>query len=192
MQTLETVHATKLGRIVASSAELMEALRCVRSLGLRSWCIGAGAIRNLVWDSLHGRNPESDSDVDVVFFDGGSAPARDAELEGRLRLLMPGLAWEVTNQAHVHLWFERALGQVVPPLGSLAEGVATWPEFATCVGVYLADDGSVGIVAPHGLNDLFEMRVRHNPVRASAAEFHRRIQSKRFRERWPGLAIAEA
>ena len=42
-------------------------------------------------------------------------------------------------------WFAINLGQVVPPLGSLEEGVATWPEFATCVGVNLDDEESIVI-----------------------------------------------
>ena len=104
--------------------------------------------------------------MDVVYFDGAAGgPEQDAYLEGRLCSLLPALQWEVTNQATVHHWFANNLEQVVPPLGSLEEGVATWPEFATCVGVNLDDEDSIGIVAPHGLYDLFHLRVRHNPLR---------------------------
>eukprot|EP01034_Spumella_vulgaris_P027324 gene27324-34024_t len=47
------LHA-RLVLLVRSSAGLMAALRAVRELGLDSWCIGAGAVRSLVWDTLHG------------------------------------------------------------------------------------------------------------------------------------------
>ena len=102
------------------------------------------------------------------------------------------LAILVTNQAGVHRWFAATLGQEVAPLASLEEGVATWPEFATCVGVYLNGDGTLGVVAPHGLDDLFGLRVRHNPQRASAATYRERVQAKRFAERWPRLSIEAA
>ena len=102
---------------------------------------------------------------------------------------MPALRWEVTNQATVHVWFANNFGQVVPPVRSLEEGVATWPEFATCVGVNLDDAESIGVVAPHGLDDLFGLLVRHNPLRASTATYRRRVQSKQFGERWPLLSI---
>jgi hypothetical protein len=102
---------------------------------------------------------------------------------------MPALQWEVTNQATVHHWFASNLGQVVPSFGSLEEGVSTWPEFATCVGVNLDNDESIGVIAPHGLDDLFGLRVRHNPFRANVATFRQRVQSKRFGERWPLLLI---
>jgi len=183
-------HAQKLIGMVGASAELMAALRVVRSLELASWCIGAGAIRSLVWDTLHEFDRRSPvEDVDVVYFDAEAAPGQDTDLERRLRLAMPSLRWEVTNQAGVHRWFAAALGQVVPPLASLEEGVATWPEYATCVGVYLNADDTLGVVAPHGLDDLFELRVRHNPLRASVATYQERVAAKRFGERWPRLSF---
>lgn len=181
----------RLVDMVRSSSSLMAALTTVRSLGLTSWCIGAGAVRSLVWDTLHGfETPSVLADVDVVYFDSeADGPEQDAHFEERLRSLMPALQWEVTNQATVHHWFASHLGQVVPPFGSLEEGVSTWPEFATCVGVYLDDDESIGIVAPHGLDDLFALRVRHNPLRASLEVYRHRVESKRFGERWPLLSI---
>lgn len=180
----------RLAGIVRSSPGLMAALIAVRGLGLASWCIGAGAVRSLVWDHLHGFSHRLElGDVDVAYFKNPSQPGRDAELEHALRLAMPALSWEVTNQAGVHDWFREQLAQHVEPLRSLEEGIATWPEYATCVGVTLNEDDSIGVIAPHGLEDLFALRVRHNPVRADAATFEQRIASKRFAERWPRLVF---
>ncbi|RFP10608.1 MULTISPECIES: nucleotidyltransferase family protein [unclassified Duganella] len=176
--------------LVRTSAELMAALSAARSLALDSWCIGAGAVRTLVWDALHGHAFATPlADVDLVYFAPDAPPQRDAELEARLRQLMPGLEWEVTNQAHVHTWFMREFGREVAPLLSLEEGVATWPEYATCIGVALAADGTIRVIAPHGLEDLFGLRVRHNPARADAGTYRHRVVSKRFAQRWPLLAI---
>lgn len=176
--------------MVRSSAELMAALSAARSLGLQNWCIGAGAVRTLVWDALHGHaSPTPLADVDLVYFAPDAPPQRDAELEARLRQLMPALEWEVTNQAHVHSWFMREFGREVAPLLSLEDGVATWPEYATCVGVTLAADDTIQVTAPHGLGDLFELRVRHNPARADVHTYRHRVVSKRFAQRWPLLAI---
>jgi uncharacterized protein len=193
LSNAQAVLERKLTAMVAASAPLMAALRNVRSLQLQSWCVGAGAIRSLVWDTLHGFDQHSPvDDMDVVYFDADAAPEHDAHLEKQLHSAMPNLRWEVTNQAGVHRWFADALGQVVAPIASLEEGVATWPEFATCVGVYLNGDGTLGVVAPHGLDDLFRLRVRHNAQRASAAAYRERIQAKRFAERWPRLSIEAA
>ncbi|WP_198952773.1 MULTISPECIES: nucleotidyltransferase family protein [unclassified Achromobacter] len=168
----------------------MAALRAVRSLGLSSWCIGAGVIRSLVWDSLHGfQEPSPVADIDVAYFDAGASLELDARLGNQLSSLLGGLDWEVTNQARVHEWLVNASGQAFPPLISLEDGLATWPEFATCVGVYLDAYDSLKVIAPYGLDDLFELRIRHNPRRVSVATFMDRVRSKRFDKRWPGVTI---
>jgi hypothetical protein len=180
----------RLIRMVRSSPTLMELLSIVRDLELASWCIGAGAVRSMVWNQLHGfAAPSHYDDVDVAYFDEAAGEEQDGELSKQLRDLLPSVRWEVTNQALVHHWFLNKYSQVVPPLRSLADGIATWPEYATCVGVTLRADDSIEIIAPHGLEDLFHLRVRHNPIRASAAMFSERVKSKRFTERWPMLSV---
>ena len=92
--------------LVRSSAGLMAALRAARELGLASWCIGAGAVRSVVWDTLHGYvEPSRLDDVDVVYFEHPGQEGRDAALERALRLAMPAVSWEVTNQATVCLLY---------------------------------------------------------------------------------------
>lgn len=168
----------------------MAALHAAQALGLSSWCLGAGVVRSLVWDTLHGfQEPSSVDDVDVAYFDADAPLSHDASLQQRLAVLAPHVNWDVTNQARVHEWLVDASGLAVAPLTSLQDGLATWPEFATCVGVYLDDEASVKVIAPHGLDDLFGLRVRHNPRRASAATYLERVQSKRFAQRWPRLTI---
>lgn len=180
----------RLAGMVRGSAHLMAALRAARGLGLASWCIGAGAVRSVVWDALHGyAEPSRLDDVDLAYFERPAKPGRDAELERALKRAVPALAWEATNQATVHEWFRAALQMQVEPLHTLEEGVATWPEYATCVGVTLKADDSIGVVAPHGLDDLFALRVRHNPARADAETYRQRLAAKRFSERWPLLTV---
>jgi hypothetical protein len=185
-----TLLEERLIHIVRSSPELMRLLVAARGLELASWCIGAGAVRSLVWDRLHGYvEPTAYDDVDVVYYDDAAGQGRDVALLKRLQETMPSVRWEVTNQASIHEWFLSQHGMRVPPVRSLADGIATWPEYATCVGVTLGADDAIQVIAPHGLKDLFLLRVRHNPVRASATVFTQRVLSKRFIERWPRLSL---
>jgi hypothetical protein len=62
----------------------------------------------------------------------------------------------------------------------------------TCVGLTLQADDSIEVVAPHGLDDLFSIIVRHNPVRASVETYRRRIEQKRYTERWPKVTVLSA
>ncbi len=187
----EAAQRAQLAAWVAGDAALMRALRAAASLGLASWCIGAGAVRNLVWGRLHGAAQPAAAapDVDLVFHEASdTSPALEQRLQSRLQQLLPGVPWEVVNQAAVHHWLPGA----VRPLQSLEEGVGSWPETATCVGAWLDETGAVRIVAPHGLADLFAGVVRHNPARVPAAVYRRRLAEKRFAERWPGLSILPA
>jgi len=118
-------HHERLLAIARATPWFMQALVHVRALCLPEWCVGAGAVRNLVWDALHAHAaPSALADVDVAFFDAADpTPARDAALQATLQAAAPGTPWEVTNQAGVHLWFERHFGHPVAPLRSLEEAV---------------------------------------------------------------------
>jgi hypothetical protein len=184
--------ADALRAIVRGDDATMARLRTVRALGLARWCIGAGAIRSLVWD-LRGAKDETGtgSDVDVAYFD--DAPwdgARDAALAARLREAAPGVAWDVVHQGHVHRWSSARLGVPVAPFASLEEGLASWPETATAVGVALRDDDTIEAIAPLGLEDLFDGVLRRNPRCPDPGAWARRLASKRWLERWPGLRVA--
>jgi hypothetical protein len=180
----------ELARIVTCSPWLMSALQAVRSLQLQSWCIGAGAVRNLVWDALHDyKEPSALTDVDVVYFDLNAAPDQDKKLQQLLHAHQPTIPWEVVNQAFVHTWFERYFDHSVAPVHSLTEAVATWPEFATSVGVSLDANGQIDIIAPYGLDDLFAMRVQRNPSRVSLENYQSRVEQKQYAKRWPRVTV---
>lgn len=171
----------------------MRALAAARELGLPCWCIGAGAVRNLAWDHLHGyATPSQLSDVDLAYFDAGEPPGAEHQHQRRIQALCPELPWEVTNQAHVHLWFQDCFGHAVEPLRSLHEAVASWPEFATAVGMTLAADGALEVIAPWGLDDLLGMQIRRNPTRVSVDTYRQRVTTKRYRERWPRVTVHAA
>lgn len=181
----------RLHEIVINSAWFMSVLRAVRELALPSWCVGAGALRNLVWDHLHGyTSPTRLADVDVAYFDVADLSAeRDLELEQCLVALLPAVPWEVTNQAGVHVWFGAHFGHAVEPLRSLAEAVASWPEYATSVALTLNRDDTLDIIAPHGLDDLFNCIVRRNPIRVSVETYRQRVLEKDYPQRWPNVTI---
>lgn len=181
----------RLIAIACGSGWFMTALEAVRELGLQDWCIGAGAVRNLVWDHLHAyRTPSPLSDVDVAYFNAADlSQETDRALQAHLSRRLPNIPWEVTNQAGVHLWFEAHFGHAVSPLRSLEEAVASWPEFATSVGLSLSEDGALSVLAPCGLADLFSMTVRRNPARVSVATYRQRLTQKRYRDRWPHVQV---
>lgn len=187
----EEALTAKLANLAAESSRLMRALRAARALGLSSWCIGAGAVRNLVWDHLHRFTEETPpEDIDFVFFEPNDlSPELEQSLERLLSQADPGFKWEAVNQAAVHTWLKPHAAQESRPFRSLSEGITSWPEIATCVGVTLTGAERIEVIAPHGLTDLFEMVVRWNPARVSSAVYQERVAKKRFAQRWPQVKV---
>lgn len=176
-----------IGQLLADDGERLRLLAAVAHLALPDAWIGAGFVRNLAWDALHGyETPTPLEDVDVVYFDpGGVNEARDAELEQRLRQDAPGPRWQVRNQARMH-----ARNGDAPYLSTL-DAIARWPETATAIAARLRKDGSVEIAAPHGIGDLLSLRVRPTPHFAAHRmdAYRSRIASKGWERLWPRLVI---
>ncbi|MBK8903276.1 MAG: nucleotidyltransferase family protein [Anaerolineaceae bacterium] len=171
----------------------MTILRTVRRCHPPDWLVGAGVLRNLVWDHLHGfTQPHLPRDIDVAFFDPTDlSPERDVKVTAQLAAILPTVEWEATNQAAVHLWFGAEFGREVAPLCSAAEAIATWPETATCTAVRLLRDDSLYIVAPFGLDDLFQMILRRNPSRVTVEQFRQRLHDKQIRQKWPQVRVID-
>jgi hypothetical protein len=180
----------RLIELVRSSALLMHALTAAREVDPPDWLIGSGAIRDLVWDHLHGYpGPSRPQDVDLVFFDRALGVRSEQCVLDALRAVTPDVPWDVQNQAIVHLWYPEAFGVEVDPLASSADGVGTWPETASAVAIRLLADDTLDVVAPFGLEDLFGLVWRRNPRRVTLEEYRLRIGRKRVANRWPRVQV---
>lgn len=184
--TNETALRRELSEILASEDAFVRLLAAVRKLGLPDAWVAAGALRNLVWDRLHGfshRHPPGD--VDVVYFDPvDPSPEADAVLERRLREDIPDLPWEVVNQAWIHEYNDEA------PYASTVDSLSRWTETCTSVAARLDPVGGVEILAPHGVGDLLSLVARPNIAFANAVEvFTQRMADKRWPERWPRVEV---
>ena len=179
-----------VAHIVRRTTWLCEALKVVRDAAPAGAYVAAGAVRDTVWNFVTGRPCSApEGDVDVVYWSDAEGPDASRAHEARLRAVLPDLDWEVTNQATVHLWHWRAQGQRIAPHESVADGLATWPETATAVGVRLTVEGELDVLAPLALADLLGLRLRHNAARAEADVFWSRVESKRWLQRWPELRV---
>jgi hypothetical protein len=165
-------------------------LALVRSLGLPDCWVGAGFVRNAVWDHLHGRTPSSlPADVDVLWFDPKQAdPSEDEKLEAMLRANDPSVRWSVKNQARMHTRNGDS------PYASATDAMRFWPETATAVAVRRTDQDHCQVAAPYGLDDLFGLVVRPTPrfARDKRQIYEERIKAKGWIATWPHLRIEAA
>ncbi|MER7417602.1 nucleotidyltransferase family protein [Micromonospora peucetia] len=182
----------ELRDLVQRSSWLIRALAVVRDSGLPDAWIGAGAIRDLVWGERYGDGFDpSVRDVDVVFLDPVDLSRdNDDRATERLVAAWPEPLWEAKNQAAVHTWYPGKFGGgAVAPLRTIADAVATWPEYATAVAVRLDADDHFVVCAPHGLDDLLDGVWRRNPTRVSPEISRQRLAHHRPNERWPRVRV---
>ncbi len=162
-------------------------LDLVQSLELPDCWIGAGFIRNAVWDHLHGRSASRPAgDVDVLWFDRARAePWEDRKWESALRSLDPSFDWSVKNQARMHLRNGDA------PYMSAVEAMRCWPETATAVAARQTARGDCEIAAPFGLDDLFALILRPTPRFAGRKQhvYLERVWTKGWLTTWPLLRM---
>jgi hypothetical protein len=175
-----------IASLLGAHPDLRRLLGHVESLALPDGWIGAGFVRNTVWDALHGQRPDPYrlDDIDVVYFDLTDVRAdRDTEIEGRLRCLDRRAPWSVKNQARMH----RRNGD--RPYRDTEDALAHWPETATAVAARLVE-GRVEIIAPCGVDDLLACMVRPTPAfRTKTAVYRERLAAKDWPSRWPGVTI---
>jgi hypothetical protein len=183
--------ADRLRSIVRASPGLMHVLTVARALDLPDWLIFSGAVYQPVWNHLTGRDPAYGiKDYDIGYFDASdiSYEAEDVVIKRAASAFAPPYRdlVEVRNQARVHLWFEPKYNEPYPPLTSSAEALARFTAPAFAVGVRLETDNSLTVEAPFGLEDLFAMRVRPNPIRPSTGLERTFANAK---GRWPEITV---
>ncbi len=174
--------------IIAQDPVGMKQLRAVRTLALPDWCIAAGFVRNRVWDHLHGISPpRPPADIDVLYYDAGDLSKDcEAEYERRLDAVLPGLPWQVRNQARMHVW------KGLPQHASTADSMIYWLETVTSVGVRLEADDRLTVIAPLGTDDLLGLRCRPTAYgRTRRDEYEERIAAKRWKELWPRVQFLD-
>ena len=178
--------AADLCALIVADPWRLGVLRTVRSLGLPDWAIGAGFVRNPVWDALHGRSqPTPLPDVDVLFFDPVDISRdRETELESRLGGLMAEVPWSVKNQARMHLRIDDK------PYRDTTDAIRHWLETSTALAIRLTASGKPELLAPFDTDDLLTMIARPTPSGERKPEqYGERIISKRFPERWPQAQV---
>lgn len=182
-----------LRRILTSDRWLMDILGVVREVDPPGWVVGAGVIRNIVWDRFHGLERRTPlRDLDIAYFDPSDVTReRDEAIAERLRERRRKLPWEVTNQAGgLGLACDGALDRACR--GERITELRLLPGLdATSVAVRLLPDGQLDVIAPCGLTDLLGLMLRRNPrqvseedVRAAPArQAHRRAVAGRDHRR---------
>ena len=184
----------RLTAIVRNDLELMTVLTTIRGLDLSDWLIFSGAVYQSVWNDLTGRAPGYGvKDFDLGYFDHDvSWDAEDVVIKRVADAFEEPLRSrvEARNQRRVSEWFPAKFGEPYPPVSNTAEALTRFVAPAFAVGVRLEADDTITVVAPFGLDDVFNMVIRPNPNRSLAKDWSK--VTARASERWPELRVVGA
>lgn len=175
-------------KIIENDSWMMGILSAATKLNLPDWWIGAGFVRNKIWDVLHGYTKRTPlHDVDVIYLDKtDTVEKKEKEYEQQLNQLIPDIPWSVKNQARMHTKHNDI------PYTSTTQALSYWVETATCMGVRLDTNGKLELTAPHGTQDLFNLILRPSPriyEQKKLKVFYDRIKKKEWQNIWPKLRI---
>jgi hypothetical protein len=186
---------TRLVDIIRGVPTTMQVLRTIRDLQLPDAMVFSGAVYQPVWNHLTGRAPDYGiKDYDVAYHDDSdtSYEAEDVVIQRVAAVFDEPLKSlvEVRNQARVHLWFEKKFGadEPYPPLLCSADALKRFVATAFCVGVRMEADERLSVFAPFGLEDLFALRLRPNPLRVKGAGGWERTTGS-AQARWPEITV---
>ncbi len=173
----------KLIEIIENDEWMTDVLKIVRDLNLHDCWIGAGFVRNKIWDKKHGKNRTELNDIDIIYFDkSNSTKEYDLQIENKLKKLNSKLNWSVKNQSRMHI--RNGHKQYT----DCNEAVSFWPETATSIAVRLSFENQIEYIAPYGLEDLFNLLVIPTP-KFDLTVYNSRIEKKRWKEKWSKLEI---
>jgi len=173
-------------KIIENDPWRMDVLRAVRSLDLPDWLIGAGFVRNPIWDNLHGYKKQTPlNDIDVAYFDQSDlSEEKESAYQDKLKEIIDA-NWSVTNQARMAKINNQNKSYI-----STEDAIAHWPETATAIGVTLLKNGRLKLTAPYGIDDLNSLNLRMSPEFGDGKDaFEKRIIKKRWLLKWPKLKI---
>lgn len=175
--------------LVASDPWMMEVVSCAEELDLPNWVIGAGFLRNKIWDHLHGysREASGDADIDLVYFDpNGNNQEADEALSQEMKE-KTGFNFEIVNEVYAHVW------NGIPPYTSVEDALSQWPETATAIGI-TKRDGTLKLVAPYGIDDAVQLIIRQSPNFKGSTPHNKglienRVKDKKWLEKYPKLRM---
>ncbi len=174
---------SELIQIIESDDWMFKVLKDVQSLKLNDCWIGAGFVRNKIWDVKHKKIRTKLNDIDVIYFDKSSLSKEfDSQLEKKLREIDTRLPWSVKNQARMHLKNQHK------EYTDCCDAISFWAETATSIAVRLNDNDQIEYIAPHGLHDLFNLIVKPTP-QFNLDTYNNRVRKKQWKEKWKNLQI---
>lgn len=181
-------------RVIRSNVVVSEILERLPDLAISDAWLAGGCLFQTVWNVLRGDAPSRGiKDYDVFYFDAGDrSKAAEARVNQKSALLFADLGCEIEmrNQARVHLWYEDEFGvSGYPTLGCSTDGIDRFLAVCCMVAVKPTAEGDIDLYAPLGVDDVFNVIMRPNPLFPTLPRDRYELKAKRWQQLWPELRV---
>ena len=188
MNTVKNEH--EILEAFRENPDMMTILSIIRDLGLKDSWLAAGSVRNFIWNLLSDKSPfDSETDVDVIFFDPDVSYEEILAIENKLREDFPQYQWELKNQVYMHIHSPHTA-----PYMSSRDAMSKYPERCTAIGLRLHADASLELFAPYGLEDILNFQVSPTPHFLDNEDrmklYQERLSKKNWQEKWKNLTFS--
>lgn len=157
-----------------------------------SFWVASGAICQTIWNWQNLKNANDNiSDFDIFYFENDVSYDREDWIIRELmcRLQDVPMAFDIKNQARVHLWWKDKYGYERLPYTSVYNAISSLTSTASCIGVrYNGED--INIFAPFGLGDAFSQIIRPNKNDWMKEELYE-LKTKKWKSKWETLKIMD-
>jgi len=181
-------------RMIRGNQTVSEILNRLPDLGIPDAWLAGGCLFQTAWNVLCGNAAAHGiKDYDVFYFDAGdrSKAAEDQVNRNAASLFADlGCDIELRNQARVHLWYEDEFGVPdYPELACATDGVDRFLAVCCMVAVCPPGEGAADLYAPFGVDDVFELVMRPNPLFPALPRDRYERKAERWQMLWPELRV---
>ncbi|MFZ1635474.1 MAG: nucleotidyltransferase family protein [Chitinophagales bacterium] len=167
--------------IIGNSNKINCIIQSIKGIDRENLFLTGGSLRNIIWNNLHYYSEEYElEDCDIIFYNSTEL-TKDYEesIKNRLEYLNPNFKWSVKNQARMHIRNGHA------PYNGIYGALKAFPETCSAVAI----DQNLNIVAPYGLNDLYNLTVSPTQfcIDNEIAVYDRRLRQKKWINKWMHL-----
>ena len=180
----------QLPEMIESSLRDSPVISCVfdnwTELALPNCWMVAGAVFQTFWNRVYGYSSlHGIDDVDLIYFDPEDL-SEDTESDHHIRINRCydglGIAFDVKNEARVHLWYEQRFGYPISAYTSVESAIQTFPTTAGAVAVRPKGQ-RLEAYAPFGFDDLLNLVIRPNKRQITRQIYLDKIA--RWQPKWP-------
>lgn len=170
----------QLATLLKQDVYRMDLLKAIHRIKSKELWIAGGFVRNMVWDSLHGYKHRSElGDVDVFYFDIENIEKNEElKLSKKLNRILPNVNWSIKNQARMHLHDNNQQYK------NLEDALTKFPDTSSAVAVRLNNLNEIVIIAPFGLEDLFNLVVKPTPSCQQNLLTYKKYKSRQIEKKW--------